>query len=150
VPVDTAVVDMAKCDGQHLGQLLPLAVARAPANENASLDAAPTGGADGRTHDAPAEPNGDASSATCQSSDHVGTESRRESGATNATPPQQPARAEVRPSHASQTVPPALRRAVLTRDRHRCTAQGCTHATFVDVHQSSRAPKAVTTRRPIS
>jgi hypothetical protein len=136
VPVDAAVVDMAKCDGQHLGQLLPLAAARAPANENAGLDAAPTAGADGRTHDAPTELNGDASSATCQSSDHahVGTESRRESDRIDATPPQQPANAEVRPSRARQSVPPALRRAVLTRDRHRCTVPGCTHATFVDVH----------------
>jgi hypothetical protein len=115
--------------------LLPATALRA-ANENASLDAAPTAGADERTHDAPAESNDDASSATCQSSDHahVGTESRRESAATDATPPQQPAGAEVRPSRARQSVPPALRRAVLTRDRHRCTVPGCTHATFVDVH----------------
>jgi hypothetical protein len=136
VPIDAAVADMAKCDGQHLGQLLPLAAAGAPANENARLDAAPTGGADERTHDAPAESNGDASSATRQSSDHahVGSESRRESDATDATPPQQPANADVRPSRARQSVPPALRRAVLTRDRHRCTVPGCTHATFVDVH----------------
>jgi hypothetical protein len=136
VPVDAAVVDMAKCDGQHLGQLLPLAVARAPANENASLDAAATAGADGRTHDAPAEPNGDASSATCQSSDHALWAPRAGERATRPlrTPPQQPSRAEVRPSRARQSVPPALRRAVLTRDRHRCTAPGCTHATFVDVH----------------
>jgi hypothetical protein len=183
VPVDAAVVDMAKCDGQHLGQLLPLAAARAPANENASLDAAPTAGADGRTHDAPTESNDDASSATrqisnhahvgansrrendaaptagadgrthdaptesnddassstCQSSDHahVGTESQRESDrtdATDATPPQRAAGAEIRPSRARQSVPPALRRAVLTRDRHRCTVPGCTHATFVDMH----------------
>jgi hypothetical protein len=149
VPVDAAVVDMAECDGQHLGKLLPPATVlsargrpnpRAPlraANENASLDAAATAGADARTHDAPAEPNA-GSSATCQSSDHdVGTESRRESDATDATdatPPQQPANAEVRPSRARQSVPPALRRAVLTRDRHRCTVPGCTHATFVDVH----------------
>jgi hypothetical protein len=71
VPVDAAVVDMAKCDGQHLGELLPSAAALRAANENARLDAAPTGGADGRTHDAPAEPNGDPSSATRESSDHV-------------------------------------------------------------------------------
>jgi hypothetical protein len=136
VPVDAAVVDIAKCDGQHLGQLLPPAAARAPANENASLDAAPIGGADGGTHDTPAEPNDDQSSVTCQSSDHahVGTESRPESDATAATRPQRAAGAEVRPSRARQSVPPALRRAVLTRDRHRCTVPGCTHATFVDVH----------------
>jgi 5-methylcytosine-specific restriction endonuclease McrA len=136
VPVDAAVVDMAKCDGQHLGELLPSAAALRAANENARLDAAPTAGADGRTHDTPAEPNGDESSATCQISDHahVGANSRRESDRTDATPPQRAASADVRPSRARQSVPPALRRAVLTRDRHRCTVPGCTHATFVDVH----------------
>jgi hypothetical protein len=98
VPVDAAVVDMAKCDGQHLGQLLLPATALRAANENASLDAAPTAGADERTHDAPAEPNGDASSVTYQSSDHahVGTESRRGSAATDATPPQRAAGADAR------------------------------------------------------
>jgi hypothetical protein len=35
---------------------------------------------------------------------------------------------------AKQSIPPAMRRAVLTRDRHRCRVPGCTHATFVDVH----------------
>jgi hypothetical protein len=35
---------------------------------------------------------------------------------------------------AKQTIPPAMRRAVLTRDRHRCRVPGCTHTTFVDVH----------------
>jgi hypothetical protein len=43
--------------------------------------------------------------------------------------------ADIRPtSRAKQSIPPALRRAVLTRDRRRCRAPGCTHATFVDVH----------------
>jgi RuvA, C-terminal domain/HNH endonuclease len=35
---------------------------------------------------------------------------------------------------ARQTIPPKLRRAVLTRDQRRCRVPGCTHATFVDVH----------------
>jgi len=35
---------------------------------------------------------------------------------------------------ATQTVPPAVRRAVLCRDQHRCQVPGCRHATFVDVH----------------
>jgi hypothetical protein len=35
---------------------------------------------------------------------------------------------------ASQEVPPATRRAVLRRDRHRCRAPGCRHRAFVDVH----------------
>jgi hypothetical protein len=35
---------------------------------------------------------------------------------------------------ATQTVPPAARRAVLRRDQRRCQVPGCRHATFVDVH----------------
>jgi hypothetical protein len=35
VPVDAAVVDMAACDAQHLGELLPLVAAPRAANENA-------------------------------------------------------------------------------------------------------------------
>ncbi len=41
---------------------------------------------------------------------------------------------ESRPKRASQTIPPAVRRAVLLRDRHCCQVPGCKHATFVDVH----------------
>jgi hypothetical protein len=72
----------------------------------------------------------------------VGTQRRRENSATapsdsaaaDATPPKR-AGADVRPRpRARQSIPPALRRAVLTRDRHRCTVPGCTHSTFVDVH----------------
>jgi hypothetical protein len=57
-----------------------------------------------------------------------------DSTAPGTTPPQRATGADVRPSRARQSVPPALRRAVLARDRHRCTVPGCTHATFVDVH----------------
>jgi 5-methylcytosine-specific restriction endonuclease McrA len=35
---------------------------------------------------------------------------------------------------ATQSIPPALRRAVLRRDGGRCRVPGCRHATFVDVH----------------
>jgi HNH endonuclease/RuvA, C-terminal domain len=35
---------------------------------------------------------------------------------------------------AKQTIPPALRRSVLTRDQRHCRVPGCTHSTFVDVH----------------
>ncbi len=38
------------------------------------------------------------------------------------------------PQRASQTIPPAVRRAVLQRDEHRCQVPGCRHGTFVDVH----------------
>jgi hypothetical protein len=35
---------------------------------------------------------------------------------------------------AKQSLPPALRRAVLARDQGRCRVPGCTHSGFVDVH----------------
>jgi hypothetical protein len=38
------------------------------------------------------------------------------------------------PQRALQTIPPAVRRGVLLRDRHCCQVPGCRHATFVDVH----------------
>lgn len=43
-------------------------------------------------------------------------------------------------TRAKQTVPPALRRAVLRRDRHACVVPGCRQAVFVDVHR--RTPRS--------
>lgn len=40
----------------------------------------------------------------------------------------------VPPPHAAQDVAPAVRRAVLRRDHHRCQVPGCTHAGWVDIH----------------
>ncbi len=37
-------------------------------------------------------------------------------------------------ARASQSVPPAVRRAVLRRDRQRCSVPGCTNHRFLDVH----------------
>jgi hypothetical protein len=54
--------------------------------------------------------------------------------ATAAPPNPAAARDDARPiPRARQSIPPALRRAVLARDR-RCRVPGYTHATFVDVH----------------
>ncbi len=39
-----------------------------------------------------------------------------------------------RAARATQDVPPAVRRAVLRRDHHRCRVPGCRHARFVDLH----------------
>jgi hypothetical protein len=112
VPIGAEVVAMADCDGQHIGPFLPPA-----ANEN---------GVSGPAFVAPAN---DA---------HVGTDPPAESSgeaaaevpAARATTP-----AKAAPSaHAKQTIPPAVRRAVLARDQRRCRVPGCTHATFLDVH----------------
>jgi len=120
VTVDAAAVDMAECDGQHLGELLGPAATLRAANENARNDAA-----------------ADERSVLPESSNHahVDAEPRRPSaaGAPDATPSQR-ASADERPSRARQSIPPALRRAVLNRDGRRCTVPGCSHATFVDVH----------------
>ena len=93
VPVGPEVLEMAECDGQHIGCVH---------RDEAVADA------------------------------HVGkntAEAARKT--TDSALPDEPC-VEVR---ATQTIPPALRRLVLRRDRHRCVFPGCRHATFVDVHQ---------------
>ena len=37
-------------------------------------------------------------------------------------------------TRAKQTIPPAVRRAVLARDHRRCRVSGCRNATFLDLH----------------
>ena len=37
-------------------------------------------------------------------------------------------------ARAQQTIPPALRRATLVRDHHRCVVPGCRNAIFCDLH----------------
>jgi len=39
-----------------------------------------------------------------------------------------------RPKRATQTIPPAIRRAVRRRDNHCCRVPGCRHTRYVDVH----------------
>jgi hypothetical protein len=128
VPVEAAVIAMAACDSQHLGELLPRSGSLRAANENAGIGASLPASGEGRSHADPVEPTGGESSAIDQRSNHVhvGTQSQREGSAANTT--------AAPTARAHQSVPPALRRAVLTRDRRRCRVPGCTHATFVDVH----------------
>jgi hypothetical protein len=141
VPVDAAIVDMAACDAQHLGELLPHTAPPWTANGNANPDAA-----EGRSFDSAAEPYGNEIASTRQSSNHahVGTGSRREkntctapscSTAPDAMPAKRAAASHPSP-RAKQSIPPALRRAVLTRDRRRCRVPGCAHSTFVDLHHA--------------
>jgi hypothetical protein len=135
---------MAECDAQHLGELLPLAAAPVTftpraANENA----VPLAHTEGR--ESAADPSGGERTTTHQRSGHahVSTPSPGEkaavsekvSGAADTTLSERAAGADTRPHpRAQQNIPPALRRAVLARDRRRCRAPGCAHATFVDVH----------------
>jgi hypothetical protein len=83
VEVAPAVVEMAECDGQHLGHV----------ESGAQVDASD-------------EPPGVEAGAIT----HVGAH------------------------RATQTIPPALRRAVLRRDEGHCQVPGCRHAVFTDVH----------------
>jgi hypothetical protein len=93
VDVAPEVVEMATCDGQNIGEVLP--------DAHVGVGAAPPFDA------------------------HVGARPREFSNAEVAS--------HNRP-RASQTIPPALRRAILRRDESRCKVPGCRHATFTDVH----------------
>ena len=100
------VVAMACCDAQHVGRLE--AGARVVGRASAQAHAEPHLRGDARIG-----ADGHEKSVT-----HVGADSR---GRTK-TP------------RARQSIPPAIRRFVLRRDRGRCKVPGCRHATFVDVH----------------
>jgi 5-methylcytosine-specific restriction endonuclease McrA len=69
---------------------------------------------------------------------HVGQADRAHVGQADRAHVGQADRAHVgqaEPSHkATQTIPPAVRRAVLRWDQRRCQVPGCRHATFVDAH----------------
>ncbi len=125
VPVGDAVVAMAECDAQLLGQLLPRA-----ANQNASGADAP--GAAAENTGCPDDCLGERRDA------HVGATGARNRDVDLDSTVEAPPRSVdfgVAPSRrAKQNIPPAVRRAVLARDHHRCRVPGCTHATFVDVH----------------
>ena len=157
VAVEPAVVEMAECDAQHLGQLEPLVVPTASeraANENAALPG------QGARQPAGANDNDvdESTAGRCSSHVHVGAGAASDthddvSSTTAAAAPVATAAAvtsspsaSVAPApptprmlpRARQTIPPALRRAVLERDRHRCQVPGCTHSTYVDVHHIRR------------
>jgi hypothetical protein len=145
VLVDAAIVAMAACDAQHLGEVLPI------------VAAPPTDEADRGSHEDAREATGAATTTARQCLDHVrvgidpmhvgsdhvnvGSASQpandapaRASAAPSPRQDVAPAtRADIRPRRARQDIPPALRRAVLARDRH-CRVPGCNHATFLDVH----------------
>jgi len=70
--------------------------------------------------------------------EHIGVREVRPANENQAPPATEPL-STPRPSvthmgRARQAVPPALRRAVLLRDRHRCRVPGCTNTHYVDVH----------------
>ncbi|HEX5099441.1 MAG TPA: hypothetical protein VFV94_08065, partial [Polyangiaceae bacterium] len=66
---------------------------------------------------------------------HVGHAEAHVGGQNDATGP---AHVEARPSRATQTIPPAMRRAVLRRDGGKCRVPGCRHAVFTEPHHLER------------
>jgi hypothetical protein len=103
--IPTEVAEMASCDAQQIKGIH--AESRSRRQNSTRKQAASIG------------TRGDGGDET-----HVGGESPGE-----RQPPAGP-----HPQRASQTIPPAVRRAVLLRDRHCCQVPGCRQATFVDVH----------------
>jgi hypothetical protein len=54
-------------------------------------------------------------------------------------------------TRAHQTIPPAVRRAVLQRDHHRCCVPGCKNAAFLDIHHiQPRSRKGARGRPPMA
>ena len=104
--VPPEVVAMACCDAQHIGRL---------------------GGAAGVPQEAAAQ---------MRTESHVGADARIGVGEDfeQDVYVASDARGRTKAPRAKQSIPPAIRRMVLRRDRGRCGVPGCRHTTYVDVH----------------
>jgi hypothetical protein len=102
IDVGPEIVEMAACDGQHIGHV--------DAHVGADAD-------DARVH-------GYARADAANARVHMGA-----NDAANVR-----VHVGVRPARATQTIPPAIRRAVLRRDGGKCCVPGCRHAVFTDAH----------------
>jgi hypothetical protein len=132
VPVGAEVIAMAHCDSQQLGHIAPRA-----ANQNAAVgldvNASSDGAASPRVHETP-KVHGDGASLSISSTP---TDKPLLESAPVDAPAQAPASGACAahpepPARAKQSIPPALRRAVLLRDKHRC--QVGRNTTFLDLH----------------
>jgi hypothetical protein len=140
IAVDPATLAMAECDAQHIAQVGPIANDNDAASDSALADderpqeksgAPPStrAAAESAARIEPylplAEPANNALPAADRSSDaHMGTSARRARAKRGAS---------LAP-HATQTIPPALRRQVLLRDHRRCSVPGCNNHRFLDLH----------------
>jgi len=145
VPVDPDVIRMAHCDAQHLGSLpgpsaMPDA-SSAPANDLEPDES--RGDHPDMSDPASAAPDGPLGASTRGSPSsfehqnaHVGAAipERAADTARNSSRASVPPAGERFPGRATQTIPPALRRAVLLRDQHHCQVPGCNNVTWLDVH----------------
>jgi hypothetical protein len=116
LPISAEVTEMASCDAQQIKGIHTESRSRRQSSTKNQAARIAAGGADGGAET------------------HVGDEFPGERQLSAGPPPQR----------ASQAISPAVRRAVLLRDRHCCQVPGCRHATFVDVHHlRARAKTAV-------
>jgi HNH endonuclease len=118
IEVGSEIATMASCDAQLTGDVdsIDIANVAAPANDNPRAATDDTAYPDPDL--APNPVHSRAPSATPEIDARRGTA---------------PLKAHVS-ARARQTIPPAVRRAVLQRDHHRCCVPGCKNATFLDLH----------------
>jgi hypothetical protein len=120
VPLGPEIVAMAQCDCQQIP--LPAChdspLGGALANDNHRSDTnLHTAEAAGCAHASASVPPGDHPDASSPQSAHLSAGARR-----------------AVTTRATQTIPPALRRAILLRDQRRCRVPGVRNAHFLDVH----------------
>jgi hypothetical protein len=109
VPVGPEIVAMASCDAQHIGNVHDARNVTSPANDDPS-----------RT-----DANDDADANASTGDDARPGDAARGRDALVRAP---------MGTRARQTIPPALRRAILVRDQHRCRVPGCNNSRFLDLH----------------
>ena len=128
--VDDVVAEMAACDAQRIGCV---------------TGPHPSSHAEATTHPEAPPPKGEsrarnARSAAATASPHTGapppeasTQARNARRLPAGASPHMGAPSSKR-ARATQTIPPAVRREVLRRDRRRCVVPGCRNHVFLDVH----------------
>jgi hypothetical protein len=131
ISLQPEIIAMAMCDAQHIGNVND---AVGPANDSLnSLDADADSNANADVLDEFQSTAGTDESGRASIS--AGAHSRIPAVVQHfgARPGAHAVRAHTG-TRAKQTIPPALRRAILARDQHRCSVPGCMNATFLDLH----------------
>jgi len=157
VAIGPEIVAMAHCDGQHIGCVAPhIANDGGPAGSShlkcdahvgqvtpgAANDSAPVGSSApsndahvGRVAPHAVNDGVPVGSSTPSDGTHVGAEGQVDSVGSHAEACIAMRSLDVPVlTRAKQTIPPALRRAVIARDHRRCRVPGCKNSVFLDVH----------------
>jgi hypothetical protein len=119
---------MAQCDGQHLGHIPSRA-----ANQNATVDVEVNASSNTAKPHVGVDEDASLSTSSTPTETPLSESAPVDARARAAASVGAPARPEPR-TRAQQSIPPALRRAVLLRDPHRCQVPGCRNTTFLDLH----------------